>query len=102
MFDSAGNFITSFGSPGSENGQFSSPEGVGVDPTTCNVFVVDTGNKRIQVFDPNGIFITTFGTTGSENGQFQNPQDVTVDPTTGNVFVADSGNNRIQVFFLDP
>ena len=52
IFTSDGTFITAIGSPGSEDGQFNRPEGVGVDPysNTGLVYVADTGNSRIQVF----------------------------------------------------
>jgi len=96
-------FLNNWGSYGTGNGQFSTPFGVAVNPTTGNVFVADSGNNRIQVFDgSSGAFITKFGTGGTDNGQFDIPAGVAVNPTTGNVFVADSGNNRIQVFFIDP
>jgi tripartite motif-containing protein 71 len=50
-FDSNGKFITKWGSPGSSDGQFKVPIGVIVDPSGY-VYVVDAGNKRIQVFAP--------------------------------------------------
>jgi len=46
-FDLDGNFVTQWGSEGNEPGEFFSPIGI----TTGNngtVFVVDTGNQRIQ------------------------------------------------------
>lgn len=50
-FDSDGNFITKWGSEGSGEGQFNRPLGISVD-SEGNVYVVDTGNYRIQVFAP--------------------------------------------------
>ena len=50
-FASDGTFITSWGSGGEGEGQFSGPEGIDVDPEG-NVYVADTGNFRIQVFRP--------------------------------------------------
>jgi DNA-binding beta-propeller fold protein YncE len=101
-FDSSGNFITKFGTFGSGDGQFFSPQGVAVDPSTGEVFVADTFNNRVQKFDSSGNFITKFGSTGSGDGQFIFPRWLAVNPSTGEVFVVDSGNNRIQVFVLDP
>ena len=57
VFDSNGNFITKFGTPGTGNGQFNQPVGVAVNPITGNVYVADAGNDRIQVFDSTGNFI---------------------------------------------
>ena len=41
------------GSKGSENGQFRTPHSLAVDPFG-NIYVGDTGNKRIEKFYPNG------------------------------------------------
>ena len=43
------------GSKGSENGQFRTPHSLAVDPFG-NIYVGDTGNKRIEKFYPNGTF----------------------------------------------
>jgi DNA-binding beta-propeller fold protein YncE len=50
-FDSSGKIITQFGSKGSGDGQFNNPTGVAVDKEG-NVYVMDTGNHRIQKFTP--------------------------------------------------
>ncbi|HEU4468191.1 MAG TPA: 6-bladed beta-propeller [Nitrososphaeraceae archaeon] len=49
VFDTNGNFTTTFGTSGSGNGQFSKPEHVNTD-SSGNVYVVDRGNQRMQVF----------------------------------------------------
>ncbi len=54
-FDKHGKFIKSWGSRGSEQGQFNTVHGIAID-TQGNVYVADTGNKRIQVFDGDGNF----------------------------------------------
>lgn len=51
VFDTEGNFITQFGKYGIGNGEFHKPEHVTVDKEG-NVYVVDRGNHRIQVFAP--------------------------------------------------
>ena len=51
VFDTEGNFITQFGKYGMGNGEFRKPEHVIVDKEG-NVYVVDRGNRRIQVFTP--------------------------------------------------
>jgi len=88
--------ILTFGTCGSGDGQFMSPNGVAVD-SSGNIYVADTGNARIQKFDSNGNFILKFGTVGSDIGQFAFPFGVAVD-STGNIYAADSGNDRIQKF----
>jgi len=96
-FDSSGNFLGMWGTAGSGDGQFNSPVGIAIDPSSGNVFVVDRANDRIQVFDSNGNFITKFGSSGSGDGQLENPLGVTVS-TDGRVYVTDEGNARVVVF----
>jgi len=48
-FDSNGNFITKWGSNGTKDGQFVWPSDIGID-SQDNVYVVDRGNSRINVF----------------------------------------------------
>jgi RHS repeat-associated protein len=83
-----------FGTNGTGNGQFKSPQGVAVD-AGGRVWVADTSNNRLQEFGLDGSFIRAVGTSGTGNGQFKTPHGVTVDQA-GHVWVADSGNNRVQ------
>ena len=55
-----GEFLNAWGSAGSDAGQFDRPSGIAVagDGT---VYVVDTGNHRIQLFTPDGEFIAWWG-----------------------------------------
>lgn len=55
-FDKDGNWIKSWGEPGSGPGQFSTPHSIAVDAQD-HVYVADRGNRRIQVFDTNGEFL---------------------------------------------
>lgn len=50
-FDENGNFITKFGSYGSDDGQFVDPEHLAID-SAGNVYVSDRHNNNIQVFAP--------------------------------------------------
>jgi NHL repeat len=51
--DKDGNWIKSWGEPGSGPGQFSTPHSIATDDQG-NVYVADRGNRRIQVFDGDG------------------------------------------------
>ncbi len=95
-FSPAGVYISSFGSQGTDYGNFSYPTGIAAGKDGC-VYVVDYGNARIQRFDADGNFLSSFGSRGSGNGQFQKPDCVAVD-SSGNVYVSDFGNNNIQKF----
>ena len=52
-FDKDGHFIKSWGSRGSDPGQFNSIRGIVID-AQGNLYVADAGNQRIQVFDGDG------------------------------------------------
>jgi tripartite motif-containing protein 71 len=81
-FTSSGQFITSWGSLGSDPGEFNSPKGLTLDEND-NVYVADEFNNRIQKFDSNGNFITEFG-----QDRLNHPIDVAVD-SQGRVYASD-------------
>ncbi len=63
-FDRKGVFVKSWGSRGSEPGNFVNVTGIAVDAQD-NVYAADGGNKRIQVFDNNGTFKAQFVNVGA-------------------------------------
>ncbi|CAN5535194.1 hypothetical protein BH23CHL5_BH23CHL5_15440 [soil metagenome] len=79
-------------------GLFFGPRDVAI--TGTEIYVVDTGNERVQVFTPDGTFIRSWGGYGSEPTQFIEPVGIAVGPDD-RVYVADSGNARISVFARD-
>jgi len=94
-FDNNGNFLFTFGTKGSGDGQFNAPTGLAV--TSDSIYVVDNAQNNIQKFDSTGKFVTKWGSQGSNHGQFLLPQGVAVDPT-GDVYVVDTGNSRVEKF----
>jgi hypothetical protein len=54
--DKDGNWLKSWGEPGSGPGQFDTPHSIAVD-AGGSVYVADRGNRRIQVFDGEGKFL---------------------------------------------
>jgi len=62
-----------------------------------NVYVSDTGNKRVIKFSPQGDVLAVLGGAGSQPGLFQEPVGLAFD-AEGNLYVADTWNQRIQVF----
>lgn len=79
------------------DGQFDGPTDVIVD-AAGNVYVVDSGNHRIQKFDSTGRFLGKWGTRGSGDGQFETPLGIALDSSGKIAYVADKGNHRIQRF----
>jgi hypothetical protein len=54
--DKDGNWVKSWGEPGDQPGQFSTPHSIAVDAQD-HIYVADRGNRRIQVFDTDGKFL---------------------------------------------
>jgi RHS repeat-associated protein len=101
-----------FGSEGSGVGQFKAPTGAAYavqgtpEAQEGYLYVVDTGNDRVQVFHEKGHESTSayerqFGTKGTGAGQLEGPTGVALtEPAheTRDAWVADSANNRIEEF----
>lgn len=62
--DRNGRFLETFGSTGSEPGQFERLASIAVD-AAGNVYAADMGNSRIQVFDNDGNFRTAYTNVGT-------------------------------------
>lgn len=95
LFSPSGAFITTWGSAGSGDGQFSFPYGVASGGGY--LYVLDTGNGRVQRFDAGHAFAGKWGSPGSGPGQFSTALGLACD-AGGNVYVADTFNDRIQKF----
>lgn len=61
-----------------------------------HIYVLDSGNHRIQKFDADGRYLTTIGNQGQGPGEFQYPQSIDVD-SNGMLYVSESMNRRIQI-----
>lgn len=80
VFDLNGKKLLDIGEVGTKEGQFRAPNAVTVDKEG-NIYVVDTGNQRVQVFDKEGKYIKVIN--GSPNGKgdsvFVNPRGIAID-----------------------
>jgi len=65
-----------------------------------NVYVADTGNKRIRVYDLEGSWLRDIGRGGSGDGQLDEPSGLAIS-ADGRLYVADTWNRRVSVFALD-
>jgi len=95
-------YLSKFGSKGTTEGTFESPQGVTTD-SHGDIWVSDYLNDRIEEFSPTGAFLRMCGSKGSGEGQFNGPTGIAVNPTSdgdrgGYVYVSDSGDGRIEVF----
>ncbi len=91
---SNGVFIATFGTNGTDIGQFSTPKGLTYD-SVGTLYIADSGNNRIALAQNLGVVGVT-GTNGTALGQFNGPVNISADER--GVYVADTGNNRIQSF----
>jgi hypothetical protein len=85
---------------------FNNPYGITVD-ASGNVYVGDTGNKKIRKVTASGIVTTLAGSgvAGAADGtgitaSFNSPAGVSAD-ISGNVYVADKSNNKIRKVTAD-
>ena len=97
-FDSTGNFLTEWGTRGSNSGEFGHPTGITVSDEF--VFVVDNKNHNIQKFTLDGEFISKWGGFGKDTGFFKSPRGITISDDNF-IYIVDSANARIQKFTLD-
>ena len=98
-FSLQGDYLSKFGSHGSEDGEFNNPQGLCFNSKGL-LYVVDRNNHRVQVFRENG-FLFKFGSKGTNPGQFQCPRYVAVD-SSNQVHVTDqSKDGGISIFNED-
>ena len=116
-FSKAGTLIATYGSEGTEAGQFEWPAGIAVNQKTGDVYVSEVTNNRIDELSSSGAFIRAIGwgvsngeakpetctsscragIAGAGNGELDYPHGMTVD-SSGDVWVTEEGNDRVQEF----
>jgi hypothetical protein len=91
-------FLTTWGSAGTADGQFTTPVSVASNGAGT-VFVVDAATNRIQRFGDEGVFLSAFGGPGPGPARFMRAGHVAAD--FGSVYVTDGGSARVQKFTPD-
>lgn len=104
-FDYLGNQLAIIGSRGNAAGQFNTPRDIAINPITRNVFVLDSGNQRVQEFTRDGILVNAWA---SKPALYQ-PYGIDIDPTGTYIWIANTGatpfvhkydlNGNLQIAF---
>ena len=93
VFTDTGDSLRAWGPWGRGIAQLNYPVAVATDHSR-NIYVLDTGNERIQKFDPACSYITQWA---SSRGALSRPMGILVD-ALDHVYVADTDNSRVQEY----
>ena len=97
VFDAnTGELLNTISKRGSGEGELNLPREATIGKDG-NLYVVDGGNFRVQVFTQTGEFIRSFGAIGRRSGQFSRPKGIGSDQN-GNIYVADTAFGNFQIF----
>jgi len=83
------------GDPADESTSFYRPVGV-LAADNGNIFVIDSGNARVQMFGPDGSFLKTLGQRGQGPGEFQLPTAAAM--AGDRLVISDARNSRFSVW----
>ena len=104
-------FLFRFGAYGSGNAQFKQPRGMALDGgSPQRLYVVDSGNYRVQVFDTSQMsnttmhgFLYSFGSKGNTASAFGgNLRGAAYDTVNNHLYVVDMGKNHVEDFQINP
>ena len=91
-----GEKLSEIGKRGVKPGELNLPRDV-VVAKDGSLYVVDSGNFRIEKFTPDGQFVSTFGSIGRMAGQFSRPKEIALDKDE-NIYVTDAAFGNFQIF----
>jgi uncharacterized Zn-binding protein involved in type VI secretion len=94
--------LNSFGTNGTQNGQFLQPTGITYEKSANQLAVVDTLNGRVQFFSTSGTYQKTLGSFGVGPLKFTSPQAIAFeynlnDTALSRIYVADTFQSNVQV-----
>ncbi|KAJ0174149.1 hypothetical protein K1T71_010295 [Dendrolimus kikuchii] len=111
VFSKDGGYLRSIGQKGSRIGMFRSPEGIATDNAQSHIYVVDTGNDRVQILQPDGKVVDQIGVVtkpqATHTSTVWESKEVTctelnaptaVALTNDRVIILDSGNRRVKIY----
>ena len=91
-----GQIIDQIGKRGKSAGEFNLPSDIVVGKQG-NLYVLDSGNFRVQVFSREGEYLYTWGKAGTNLGQFGMPRSIAVDQNN-HLYISDAQFGNVQVF----
>lgn len=105
VFDRDGQYVETWGTPGSDPGQINFMRGTdsfgGIAFAEDGSFYVsESGNRRVQKFDANREFVTSWGSFGPGEDEFLVPNAIALDGN-GNVYVHDDEQSVTKMFTAD-
>jgi len=108
VFDKNGNFIRKWGQFEQVAGESGSglpdgmwgPRAIAIS-ASGQVYLADTGNKRIRVYDRQGNFQYDIGRDPA-GIQLNEPVGLAIDNTNNQLYIADTWNKRVEVVTLGP
>ena len=87
----------SVGKIGTEESNFKFPQGVAIDPTTKNVYIVDEGNRKIIIYSQEGEYLFQFPKQSSY--VLRGARGITIN--FERVFVTEEFRSTVSVFSLE-
>jgi len=95
----SGKTLFRFGKPGSGAGELFLPTNLAIG-AEGDVYVVETGNFRVQRFTPEGRSVRMYGQVGTAPGSFARPKGIALD-REGRMYVGDAAFQNVQIFDRD-
>ncbi|MBI4821718.1 MAG: 6-bladed beta-propeller [Deltaproteobacteria bacterium] len=99
VFDSAGKFVSKFGSNGDGPGAFQRIKGLAFD-AFGNLYVVDGLHSNVQIFNRTHQTLMYFGGYAKKLEYFDIPSGITIHPKSNRIFVCNEYIARINVYEL--
>jgi DNA-binding beta-propeller fold protein YncE len=78
-------FSSSFGSEGSGPGELMQPGAMAVNEATGDVYVIDLGNNRVDIFGSNGAYVSEFNGSGAPTGPLSWTNEATLNEGYGSI-----------------
>lgn len=97
QFTRGGEFIREWGAELYTSTDLNRPMAVAMSPDGAEVYVLDAGNHRINVYNPEAELLHTIGIPGSAPGKLEYPYDIAV-AENGDLYLAEYGANRVSVY----